>query len=46
MGHLITEAPQLVGVKLEHQELSVPMGRVQILLEMDIDADLPGKWDW
>lgn len=46
MGHLIAEAHQLAGVKFEHQELSFPMERVQILLETDIDPDLPGKWGW
>ena len=46
MGHLIAEVHRLAGVDAEHKELSVPMERVQILLETDIDPTLPEKWGW
>ncbi len=46
MGHLIAEVHKLAGIEDEHEEISIPMEQVQIMLETDVDPSLPEKWGW
>ena len=46
MGGLIAEVHTLAGAAAEHKDISVPMERVQVLLETDIDPSLAEKWGW
>ncbi|MCH7719981.1 MAG: hypothetical protein IH988_03185 [Planctomycetes bacterium] len=46
MGYLIEEVHTLAGIAAEHKEISIPMERIQVLLETDVDPSLPEKWGW
>jgi hypothetical protein len=46
MGHLIAEVHSLAGIDAKHDIISIPMEKVQILLETDVDPSLPEKWGW